>query len=32
MRELARTKPDGYTVAGFNVPHIILQPLQQEVG
>ena len=31
-RELARSKPDGYTVAGFNVPHIILQPLQQEVG
>jgi tripartite-type tricarboxylate transporter receptor subunit TctC len=31
-RELARAKPDGYTVAGFNVPHIILQPLQQEVG
>jgi tripartite-type tricarboxylate transporter receptor subunit TctC len=31
-RELTRAKPDGYTVAGFNVPHIILQPLQQEVG
>ena len=31
-RELARAKPDGYTVAGFNVPHIILQPMQQEVG
>ncbi len=31
-RELARTKPDGYTFAGFNIPHIILQPLQQEVG
>ena len=31
-RELSRAKPDGYTVAGFNVPHIILQPLQQEVG
>jgi tripartite-type tricarboxylate transporter receptor subunit TctC len=31
-RELARTKPDGYTFAGFNLPHIILQPLQQEVG
>jgi tripartite-type tricarboxylate transporter receptor subunit TctC len=31
-RELTKAKPDGYTVAGFNVPHIILQPLQQEVG
>jgi len=31
-KELARSKPDGYTVAGFNVPHIILQPMQQEVG
>ncbi|MDD5169976.1 MAG: tripartite tricarboxylate transporter substrate binding protein [Syntrophales bacterium] len=31
-RELSRAKPDGYTVAGFNIPHIILQPLQQEVG
>ena len=31
-RELTRAKPDGYTVAGFNVPHIILQPIQQEVG
>lgn len=31
-KELARAKPDGYTVAGFNVPHIILQPMQQEVG
>ena len=31
-RELTRAKPDGYTVAGFNVPHVILQPLQQEVG
>ena len=31
-RELSRARPDGYTVAGFNVPHIILQPLQQEVG
>ena len=24
---LVRAKPDGYTMAGFNVPHIILQPL-----
>ena len=31
-RELSRARPDGYTIAGFNVPHIILQPLQQEVG
>ncbi len=31
-KELVRTKPDGYGVAGFNVPHIILQPMQQEVG
>lgn len=31
-RELTRAKPDGYTIAGFNVPHIILQPLQQDVG
>ena len=31
-RELAKSKPDGYTIAGFNIPHIILQPLQQEVG
>ena len=26
-KELARAKPDGYTVAGFNIPHIILQPM-----
>jgi len=31
-RELSKAKPDGYTIAGFNIPHIILQPLQQEVG
>jgi len=31
-KELAHARPDGYTVAGFNVPHIILQPMQQEVG
>ena len=31
-RELVRAKPDGYTVGGFNIPHVILQPLQQEVG
>ncbi len=27
-----RSRPDGYTMAGFNVPHCILQPMQQEVG
>jgi tripartite-type tricarboxylate transporter receptor subunit TctC len=31
-RELVRGKPDGYLMAGFNIPHVILQPLQQEVG
>lgn len=31
-RELARAKPDGYFISGINIPHIILQPLQQEVG
>jgi hypothetical protein len=31
-KELAHAKPDCYTVAGFNIPHIILQPMQQEVG
>ncbi len=31
-RELARGKPDGYFMVGFNIPHVILQPLQQEVG
>ncbi len=31
-RELSKAKPDGYTIAGFNIPHVILQPLQQEVG
>lgn len=25
--ELTKSKPDGYTVAGFNLPHIVLQPL-----
>jgi tripartite-type tricarboxylate transporter receptor subunit TctC len=27
--ELVRTKPDGYTIAGVNEPHTILQPLQR---
>jgi tripartite-type tricarboxylate transporter receptor subunit TctC len=31
-RELARSKPDGYLFAGFNIPHVILQPIQQDVG
>ena len=31
-RELTNAKPDGYTIAGFNIPHVILQPLQQDVG
>lgn len=25
--ELIGSKPDGYTIAGFNLPHIVLQPL-----
>jgi tripartite-type tricarboxylate transporter receptor subunit TctC len=29
---LARAKPAGYLFAGFNIPHIILQPMQQDVG
>jgi tripartite-type tricarboxylate transporter receptor subunit TctC len=31
-RELVRAQPDGYLFAGFNIPHTILQPLQQDVG
>lgn len=31
-RELVKSKPDGYVFAGFNIPHTILQPLQQDVG
>jgi tripartite-type tricarboxylate transporter receptor subunit TctC len=27
--ELIRSKPDGYTIAGHNLPHIILQPLER---
>jgi tripartite-type tricarboxylate transporter receptor subunit TctC len=30
--ELVRAKPDGYYVMGINLPHIILQPLQQDCG
>ena len=28
--QLSRTKPDGYTIFGFNLPHIIVQPLGQQ--
>jgi len=28
--KFAATKPDGYTVCGINIPHIILQPLSQK--
>lgn len=27
--EIARANPDGYTIGGVNVPHIVLQPLGQ---
>jgi putative tricarboxylic transport membrane protein len=27
--ELVQTKPDGYTIAGDNLPHIILQPMER---
>ncbi len=27
--EMLRSKPDGYTIAGHNLPHIILQPLER---
>lgn len=27
--ELVKTKPDGYTIAGHNLPHIALQPLER---
>ena len=30
--ELVRSRPDGSVVAGINLPHIILQPLQQQTG
>lgn len=30
--ELMRNKADGYTVTGFNIPHVVLQPLQQDSG
>ncbi|MGO1509974.1 MAG: tripartite tricarboxylate transporter substrate binding protein [Actinomycetaceae bacterium] len=28
--ELTRTAPDGYTVMGHNIPHIILQPMMRD--
>lgn len=28
--EIAHAKPDGYTIGGVNVPHIVLQPLMQK--
>lgn len=30
--ELANSNPDGYTIAGFNDPHILLQPLARETA
>ena len=27
--EMARSAPDGYTIGGVNVPHMVLQPLGQ---
>jgi tripartite-type tricarboxylate transporter receptor subunit TctC len=27
--ELVQSKPDGYTIAGHNLPHIVLQPLER---
>jgi tripartite-type tricarboxylate transporter receptor subunit TctC len=30
--ELVRARPDGYLICGINIPHIILQPMQQETG
>ncbi|HEX9017467.1 MAG TPA: tripartite tricarboxylate transporter substrate binding protein [Chloroflexota bacterium] len=30
--EASRGKPDGYQITGINLPHIIIQPLQQDVG
>jgi tripartite-type tricarboxylate transporter receptor subunit TctC len=32
LSELVRSRPDGYTMSGFNLPPIILQPLQQQTG
>ena len=30
--ELIRARPDGYMIAGINLPHIVLQPLRQQSG
>ncbi len=30
--EVARSRPDGYLLVGINIPHVILQPLQQDTG
>ena len=30
--ELIRARPDGYTIAGINLPHIVLQPLRRQSG
>ncbi|HEY8552541.1 MAG TPA: tripartite tricarboxylate transporter substrate binding protein [Thermaerobacter sp.] len=30
--DLVRSRPDGSVVAGINLPHIVLQPLQQQTG
>lgn len=30
--EIAKANPDGYTIGGLNVPHIVLQPLARETG
>jgi tripartite-type tricarboxylate transporter receptor subunit TctC len=30
--ELVRAQPDGYYIAGISLPHIVLQPLQQDTG
>ncbi len=29
---LNKLKPDGYTIMGVNLPHIVLQPVQSDVG
>jgi tripartite-type tricarboxylate transporter receptor subunit TctC len=30
--ELLRARPDGYVIAGINLPHIVLQPLRRQSG
>jgi tripartite-type tricarboxylate transporter receptor subunit TctC len=29
---LNKAKPDGYTIVGVNLPHIVLQPMEKDVG